>query len=325
MKKILGLGNPLIDVLTILESDDLLSDFSLPKGSMQLVDQDLSGKISAQLKNDNRFLVTGGSASNTISGLAKLGVTVGFVGKIGNDEMGSFFQADSERIGVKSHLVRSDSPSGVCIWLVSPDGERTMATCLGAACEMTPNDLNEDTFTGYDCCYFEGYWVQNRDLILTAMQIAKKSGLKISMDLASYNVVLENIDFLKQITRDYVDILFANEEEAKAFTGKEPEKALDEIASICEIAVVKLGAQGSYIKRGECKYEIAPMPDVVCLDSTGAGDLYAAGFLYGLTKGLPLQECGRIGSIVAGNVVQVIGPKLDDEKWNMIKSQNLII
>jgi sugar/nucleoside kinase (ribokinase family) len=324
MKKILGLGNPLVDVLTILESDDLLTDFSLPKGSMQLVDQELSGRISATLKNDNRFLVTGGSASNTISGLAKLGVPVGFIGKIGDDEIGSFFQTDSERIGVKSHLVQSASPSGVCISLVSPDGERTMATCLGAACEMTPNDLSEEIFAGYDYCHIEGYWVQNRNLILTAMQMAKKSGLKVSMDLASYNVVLENLDFLQQIVRDYVDILFANEEEAKAFTGKEPEKALDEIASICEIAVVKLGAQGSYVKTGERKYEIAPVADVVCLDSTGAGDLYAAGFLYGLTKELPLQECGRIGSIVAGNVIQVIGPKLDDEKWDMMKSLYLI-
>lgn len=325
MKKILGLGNPLVDVLTILESDDLLADFSLPKGSMQLVNQDLSGKISASLKNDNRFLVTGGSASNTISGLAKLGVPVGFMGKIGNDEMGAFFQADSEKNGIRSHLVRSNSPSGVCISLVSPDGERTMATCLGAACEMTSNDLNEEIFTGYDYCHIEGYWVQNRELILTAMQMAKKSGLKVSMDLASYNVVLENLDFLKQITRNYVDILFANEEEAKAFTGKEPEKALDEIAAICEVAIVKLGAQGSYIKKEGKKYEIAAMSDIVCLDSTGAGDLYASGFLYGLTKELPLQECGKIGSIVAGNVIQVIGPKLNDEKWDIIKNQNLII
>ena len=157
------------------------------------------------------------------------------------------------------------------------------------------------------------------------MQMAKKSGLEISLDLASYNVVLENLDFLKQITRDYVDILFANEEEAKAFTGKEPGKALDEMASVCEIAIVKLGAQGSCIKRREYTYEIAPMPDVVCLDSTGAGDLYASGFLYGLTKELSLQECGRIGSIVAGNIVQVIGSKLDDERWNVIKNRHLII
>ena len=325
MKKILGLGNPLVDVLTMLESDDLLTGFSLPKGSMQLVSQDLSGKISAQLKNDNRFLVAGGSASNTISGLAKLGVSVGFMGKIGNDEIGAFFQADAEKNGIKSHLVRSNSPSGVCISLVSPDGERTMATCLGAACEMTPADLSEEIFSGYDYCHVEGYWVQNRELILAAMQMAKKSGLKISLDLASYNVVLENLDFLKQIAHDYVDILFANEEEAKAFTGKEPEEALDEIAAICEIAVVKLGAQGSYIKSGESKYEIAPMLNAACLDSTGAGDLYAAGFLYGLTKELPLPECGKIGSIVAGNIIQVIGSKLDNEKWEMIKSQHPII
>jgi len=319
MKKILGLGNPLVDILTKLESDNLLSNFSLPKGSMQLIDSDISRKIAAELENDNRFLVTGGSASNTISGLAKLGVAVGFTGKIGNDEIGAFFLADSERNNVKSHLVRSNSPSGVCISLISPDGERTMATCLGAACEMTSDDLREEIFSGYDYCHIEGYWVLNRDLILTTMQMAKKNGLKISMDLASYNVVLENLDFLKQIVRDYVDILFANEEEAKAFTGKGPKEALDEIAGICEIAVVKLGAQGSYIKRGEEEHKIAALSDVVCLDTTGAGDLYASGFLYGLTKGLPTQECGKIGSLVSGNIIQVIGTKLDDEKWQEIK------
>ena len=139
------------------------------------------------------------------------------------------------------------------------------------------------------------------------------------MDLASYNVVLENLDFLKQIVRDYVDILFANEEEAKAFTGKEPEEALDEIAGICEIAIVKIGAQGSYIKKGEETHKIAALPNVVCLDTTGAGDLYASGFLYGLTKDLPLQECGKIGSLVSGNIIQVIGTKLNDEKWEEIK------
>ncbi len=319
MKKILGLGNPLVDMLTKLESDDLLKKFSLPKGSMQLVNPDISGKIAAELGNGNRFLVTGGSASNTINGLAKLGVAVGFAGKIGNDEIGAFFQADTEKNGVKSHLIQSDSPSGVCISLISPDGERTMATCLGAACEITANDLQKEIFSGYDYCHIEGYWVLNRDLILTAMQMAKKSGLKISMDLASYNVVSENLDFLKQLVCDYVDILFANEEEAKAFTGKEPREALDEIAGICEIAVVKIGAQGSYVKKGEETHEIAALHDVNCMDTTGAGDLYASGFLYGLTKGLPLQTCGKIGSLVSGNIIQVIGTKLDDEKWEEIK------
>jgi len=305
--------------LTILESDDLLTDFSLPKGSMQLVDQELSGRISATLKNDNRFLVTGGSASNTISGLAKLGVPVGFVGKIGNDETGSFFQADSEKHGVKSYLVSCDLPSGVCISLVSPDGERTMATYLGAACEMTAGDLREEMFTGYDYFHIEGYLVQNRELIERAMQLAKKNGLKTSLDLASYNVVQDNLDFLNRMVRDYVDILFANEEEAKAFTGKEPEEALDDMASMCEIAVVKIGSKGSYIKRGDEKREVSPILDIVCLDSTGAGDLYASGFLYGLVNGLPLERCGQIGSLAAGNIVQVIGTKMDEECWNEIR------
>jgi sugar/nucleoside kinase (ribokinase family) len=320
MKKIIGLGNPLVDVLTVLESDQLLDELSLPKGSMQLVDASLSGKISRKIKDRKRFLVTGGSASNTVYGLAKLGVPVGFVGKIGRDEIGTFFYEDSKQNGVRSVLLESETPSGVCISLVSPDGERTMATFLGAACEMKPTDLKEEMFIGYDVCHIEGYWLQNQELILTAMQMVKKCGLKISLDLASYNVVQENLEFLTKVVPDYVDILFANEDEAKAFTGKEPEEALNELGAICDIAVVKLGAKGSSVKQGDKRYYIPALKDIKCIDTTGAGDLYASGFLYGLTRKFPLDKCAEIGSLVAANVVEVIGTKIDDERWNKIRS-----
>jgi sugar/nucleoside kinase (ribokinase family) len=321
MSKILGLGNALVDILAILRSDEILDDLSLPKGSMQLVDTGVSNRISLKIKDNERFLVTGGSASNTVYGLAKLGVPVGFVGKVGRDEMGSFFSENSRKNGIKSFLLESETPSGVCISLVSPDGERTMATCLGAACEMAPFDLKEEMFKGYEICHIEGYWVQNKELIHTAMKMGKKFGLKISLDLASYNVVLDNLDFLKELTTNYVDILFANEEEARVFTGMEnPEEALESMATFCDIAVVKLGAKGSLVKQGNSKYCIPAVNGVNCLDTTGAGDLYASGFLYGLIEKLPLHKCGEIGSIIAANVIEVVGTKIKEEKWIEIHS-----
>lgn len=319
MKKIVGLGNALTDVLTVLKSDDLLAELSLPKGSMQLVGREVSESISANIEEGNRYLVTGGSASNTITGLARLGVPVGFVGKVGSDEIGDFFISDTEKNGIKPMLIRSQIPSGICVSLVSPDGERTMATYLGAACEMRAEDLKAEMFSGYDYCHIEGYLVQSHELIEQAMRLAKQAGAKISLDLASYNVVEENLDFLQRIAKEYVDVIFANEEEAKAFTGVEAAEAVHKIAEICEIAVVKLGAKGALVKKDGVCVEVASLPGVKCVDTTGAGDLFASGFLYGLVTGRTMEECGKIGSAVGGNVVQVVGPKMDNERWNAIR------
>lgn len=313
-----GLGNALVDVLSVLPSDDLLEQLSLPRGSMQLVDNDLSLKIQEGIKDGEKHFVTGGSASNTISGLAAMGVPCHFIGKTGEDETGTFFQSDMEKHGVITHLVKSELPTGVCVSLVSPDSERTMATCLGAASTLTENDFNKEWFEGVDLCHIEGYLVQNTTMIEAAMKMAKAAGAKISLDLASYNVVEENLEFLRRVVKEYVDIVFANEEEAKAFAQTDPESALDYIAEMCEIAVVKLGKKGSLVKKKGKKYSIEPLPNVKAIDTTAAGDLFAAGFLYGLHKGYGMQRCGNIGSLVSGNIVQVIGSKMGEETWQEI-------
>ena len=203
--------------------------------------------------------------------------------------------------------------------LVSPDTERTFAVHLGAAIEMVPEDINQDHFTPYKYFHIEGYLVQNHSLIEKALKLAKSSGLKVSLDLASYNVVEANLDFLKRMVKDYVDIVFANEEEAKAFTGKEPEEALEILASMTEIAIVKIGSKGSLIKSKEKVYRLGVIK-VNSIDTTGAGDLYASGILYGLTKGLSLDKCGEIGAVLSGKVIEVIGPKMPKETWSEIKS-----
>ena len=314
MAKVLGMGNALVDIMTALESDKTLDDFSLPKGSMQLVDHNYSNKVNEGTEGLKKQIASGGSAANTIHGLANMGIETGFVGKVGDDEFGRFFSEDLMKSNIEPKLLKSDTATGKAMALISPDAERTFATFLGAAVELSVDDLKPDQFEGYDYFHIEGYLVQNHALIERAVKLAREKGLKVSIDMASYNVVEENVDFLRKILEKHVDIVFANEEEAKAFTGKEPKEALDEFAELCEIAVVKIGKNGSLVKSGEEFYTVGVI-EVKSNDTTGAGDLYASGFLYGLINGLPLDKCGYIGSILSGKVIEMIGPKINDEKW----------
>ena len=317
MRKILGMGNALTDILLQIDSDEVLSSLNLLKGGMQLINTERSEEISASVTNYAKKMATGGSASNTINGITRLGMNAGFVGKIGKDDIGLFFTNDSISNGVQPHLLLSETPSGHCTVLVSPDRERTLCTYLGAACELEASDLKSEMFTGYDIFHIEGYLVQNHDLIRTAVRLAKQEGLKVSIDLASYNVVEANLDFLHEIVREYVDIVFANEEEARAYTGHEPEEALNVISEHCEIAIVKVGKDGSMIKSKAEKVQVKPRL-ANCIDTTGAGDLYAAGFLFGLASNYSLEVCGKIGSLISGNVVEVLGAKMSNEVWETI-------
>lgn len=320
MKKILGIGNALVDVMVRLDSDDFLKEIGLPKGSMQLVDARFAGVLQGKIVNFNKSISAGGSAANTINGLANLGVETGFIGVVGKDDMGSYFSDDMLKNKITPHLTQSNSPSGVATAFVTPDSERTFATFLGAAMELNETHLDETVFKQYDLIHIEGYLVQNYDLIKGIMKLAKKCGLKISLDLASYNVVEANLDFIKTLVNDYVDIVFANEEEAKAFTGLDPHEALDNIALSCELCIVKLGSKGSLVKMKEQKHIIDIVPSA-CIDTTGAGDLYAAGFLYGLINNYKMDVCGKLGSLLAGKVIQEMGSKIQTSVWSEIKNE----
>ena len=318
MLKIIGIGNALVDVLVKLENDSLLEVFSLPKGSMQLVDTDFVSRFTEITKNIDKQFASGGSAANTIHGLANLGIETGYIGKIGKDEFGDIFTDDLKKSKISPALFYSQTDTGCANTLISKDGERTFATYLGAAVELNANDLSIGLLDGYEYFHIEGYLVFNHDLLLKAAELAKQKKMIISLDLASYNVVEANLDFLKDFVKKYVDVLFANEEEAKAFTGKEPAEALNDIAEMCRIAVVKIGDKGSLIKSGTETHKVNIIP-VKCIDTTGAGDLYASGFLYGLLKNLPLNKCGKIGAILSGNVIEEIGAKMDETRWEKIR------
>lgn len=317
MKKILGIGNALTDILFQLEDDNLLTKFNLMKGGMQLIENRQSEQIQSHFAEATAIMATGGSASNTINGIAKLGAHGGFIGKISNDTIGRFFSENSLANGVIPHMLFSETPSGHCTVLVSADSERTLCTYLGAASELYAEDLTPEMFKGYDFFHIEGYLVQNHPLIRTALQMAKAAGLTTSIDLASFNVVQANRDFLLEITEKYVDITFANEDEAYAFTGEKPREAVERIAQMSKIAVVKIGKQGSYICSDKEFHTIAPYT-ANSVDTTGAGDLYAAGFLFGLANDYSLDVCGKIGSLVSSKVVEVVGTKMSNDTWSTI-------
>jgi sugar/nucleoside kinase (ribokinase family) len=320
MKKILGIGNALVDIMTLISDDSVLESFSLPKGSMQLVDSEKSELVKNKTSEYKKRLTSGGSAANTIHGLAMLGAKTAFIGSIGKDKLGDFFENDMKSAGIKTILSRRNSATGTAVSLISTDYERTFATHLGAAVEMEANDLPKSVFKGYNILYIEGYQIFNKPLIDTACSYAKNENMKIALDLASYNIVESNLSDFREIVEKYVDILFANEDEARAFTGMDPEGALGAISKICEVAVVKIGSGGSWIKRESEIIRIGPAKADV-KDTTGAGDLYAAGFLYGYSLNKSLEICGRYGSLMAGKVIEILGARMDNTKWDEIKTK----
>lgn len=322
MKSILGIGNALTDILAILPDDSLLKEYHLPLGSMQHVDMETGDRIWNALKEIGVKYVPGGSAANTITCTSIFGMPSGYIGKIGDDELGHLFKSTMEQFGVRTTMLQSEKSSGRCmVFITGANAERTFADYMGAALEMGPDDLRPEYFKGYDYFHIEGYLVQNQDLIAKAVQMAKEAGCIISIDMASYNVVESNNAFLHNLVDKYVDIVFANETECKAFTKIEgAEEGLRELARHCDIAVVKVGKDGSWVKKGDEEHFIAAWP-ANAIDGTGAGDTYAAGFIYAHSLGMLLKECGEIGSIIAAKVVEVIGTKIDVPRWRDAKAE----
>lgn len=320
MAKVLGMGNALVDILTRIEDDKLLETFGLAKGSMTLVDLDTSNFIHAETAGFPKSKASGGSAANTIHGLAHLGVETAFVGTVGNDDMGRFFKKDLEVNGIRPILYKNIQESGRAMALISKDSERTFATYLGAAVELSEDDITKDIYEGYQYFYIEGYLVQDRKLFEKALRLASRHGLKVCLDLASFNIVESNRDFFLKMIEEYVDILFANEEEMKALYGLSPEEGAERCSEICNTVVVKLGAEGSFCRCGDQLTRIGVRPTEP-VDTTGAGDLYASGFIYGHLKGLPAETCGMIGAILSGKVIEDFGAKMVESVWERLRRE----
>lgn len=318
--KVLGMGNALVDIITRIDNDKILESFGLPRGSMTLVDLDTSNFIHAETAGMTKTRASGGSAANTIHGLAHLGIETGFIGKVGNDDMGRFFKKDMQINSINPILFRSLNETGRAMALISKDSERTFATYLGAAIDLSVEDISLDIFEGYDYFYVEGYLVQDKSMFEKALRLAAKAGLKICLDLASYNIVAEQVDFFKSMITKYVDILFANEEEIRSLTGLSPEEGAVEISEVCELVVIKLGAEGSFCVCNNKMVRVGVRPSKA-IDTTGAGDLYAAGYIYGHMKELPPEICGKMGAILSGRVIELIGAKMDESNWENLRRE----
>ncbi len=317
---IVGIGSALIDIL-IHENDEFLEKAGALKGGMTYVESEFIYQVLAQT-DIQPHIVPGGSACNTIIGIGKLGGAARFVGKLGKDELGNLFETDLEVNGIEPILSTSSSSTGRVLSIITPDAQRSMLTYLGAASEMQADEITDKCFEDAAIVHIEGYLLYNKELMLAVLNAAKQAGVRISLDLASFTVVEESKNILETIVNDFVDILIANEDEARAFTGYSDEiKALRALSEKVDIAVVKVGERGSFISQAGDVVKIEPEGDgtVAIVDTTGAGDLWASGFLFGLVNGYPLEKCGQLGSLCGYEVCQVVGANIPEEGWQRIK------
>lgn len=317
-KLIVSIGSALVDIL-IREDDTFLEKTCVPKGGMTLVDHEYIQQ-TLLLARDTPHIVPGGSACNTAIGIARLGGNARFVGKLGADDLGRLFEAGLQKNNVESILFRSHLPTGRVLSVITPDAQRSMLTYLGASAETLPEELSDTSLVAAAIVHIEGYLLFNRNLILAALKSAKNAGAMISLDLASFTVVRDSKKFLNEIVPEYVDILIANEDEAFAFTGIDDErKALKKLAEKTTIAVLKVGKRGSFIFHDNQIIPIAPIGAGNAVDTTGAGDLWASGFLFGLVHNFSLEKCGALGSACGYEVCQGVGASIPDEGWHRIK------
>ena len=312
MTKILGIGNALTDVLVHVPDEKLFATLHLSKGGMYHIDEQQMHAIHEAIAPFAPQRATGGSAANTIHALAVLGDAVGFAGSVGDDEIGRFFADRQRQRGIEAHLrIVPGGVSGVATTLITPDGERTFATHLGAATALQADDLE---YVQGDILHIEGYLVQDHTLIEDVLSRARAAGMTVSYDLASWNIVQNDHAFVQHLVESYVDIVFANEEEAAAFSRQDdPQVALQQLAQLTQIAVVKVGKRGAYAQRGQ-EVAFVPGQNHRPVDTTAAGDFFAAGFLHGFIHGASLEACVDKGNRLAGEVIQVVGTQLSDER-----------
>jgi sugar/nucleoside kinase (ribokinase family) len=321
-KAIAAVGSALMD-LCLFESDDFVKGSEAEVGGMVMVDYTVIEGLLAKTA-EKPSVVPGGSACNTIVGVGRLGGKARFVGKRGDDALGRTLEESIAEAGVEPVLYKSPAAAtGRVLSMITPDAQRSMLTYLGASSEVTPEEVRTASFGDCAVVHFEGYLLFNPYLFKTALAAAKAAGALVPLDLASYNVVAASLELLNEVVDGgLVDIVLANEDEAAAFTGLKNEgsaaKALGERAPI---AVMKLGKRGSVIMRGGGAetVTVAPFGDGrPAVDTTGAGDLWAGGFLYGLVNGYALEKCGELASMCGYEVCQVAGAHIPKEGWERI-------
>jgi sugar/nucleoside kinase (ribokinase family) len=309
-----GIGNAIVDIL--VHADDALLDVEgLTKGAMALIDAEESRRLYERI--GAAIECSGGSAANTIAGLASLGGAGAFIGKVHDDQLGKVFRHDIQALGVTfdSAPTTEGPPTATSMILVTPDAERTMLTFLGACVDLSPGDVDEDLIAASKITYLEGYlWDRPsaKGAFLKAAEVAHQAGRKVSLSLSDPFCVGRHRDEFRDLVARHVDILFANEEEITAlYQADDFDAALDQVRGHCEIAALTRGEKGSVIVNGADVYTVPADPVDRLIDTTGAGDAYAAGFLHGVTTGRDMTVCGRIGGICAAEVISHLGARPD--------------
>ena len=322
MLKILGFGNALVDVSVLIQDDSFLMKYGIHKGGMTLIDEETQTMLEKEMLPLNPHTTTGGSTGNAMLALACLGARPTFVGRIGNDRYGCFFKETGSRMCVNEKLTVCNEHTGVANTFISADGERSFGTHLGAAQGLCAEDITDDLLADSDLVHIEGYLVQNPELTEKICRTAKDKDLLLSLDLGSWNIVRENLDLFRHLVREYFDIVFANEEEARAFSGMEnPADSLDYIASMTDTAIVKLGSRGASAMDRERRRVVVPAGNVgKVVDTTAAGDFFTAGFLYAYGNGAPLEKCLMLGSKLSEKIIQTVGTRLGEETWEEIRN-----
>lgn len=319
MLDLVGVGSPLVDLVLQVDDEFLAKQVEGAKGGMEMVDAALIDRLLTKSKRA-AVRAAGGAASNTTVGAANLGLATAFIGCVGNDDFAAFYRTALAEQGCEARLVEHpELPTGRVLSLVTPDAQRTMRTCLGAAAALDPAGITAETFAGVRLVMLEGYTLFNHDLTRAIARAAKAAGCQLALDLASFEVVNINKPVLAELLAGQVDVVFANEDEARAWCGGSPEQALEDLAGRAPVAVVKLGKDGALIARGSERVRVAVEPVDQVVDTTGAGDCWAAGFLAGHLRGLPLAQSGRLGSLAGAAVVQVMGAQVAREQWTRIK------
>lgn len=313
---LITIGNALVDVLAKTTEDYIAQQkeqFGMEKASMNLVDSKRALDLYSDMIEPTKM--SGGSAGNTMACFASFGGRGAYIGKVADDALGAAFAYDLKEMGVdyKTIPLSGGESTGRCMILVTPDGERTMNTFLGAAVELAPDDIHEDMISNAKVTYLEGYLFdppKAMEAFIKAARIAHEARHLVSLTLSDSFCVDRHRESFKNLVSHHIDILFANEDELKSlYETDDLEEALKAVESQCAISATTRSSEGSVIINSGRRTVIKAEENINVVDSTGAGDAYAAGFLYGFTEDMSMAECGRLGSIAAAEVIQQIGPR----------------
>lgn len=319
---LIGVGNPIMDVLAHIDDAFLRAHVAGDKGGMVLVEDHDIARIVGQIGAPVAF-APGGSAANTTLGAARLGLKTTYLGKIGSDRTAEAYHAAVIGAGVDgSRFKRASVPNGRCLSLITPDGQRTLRTHLGAAMTLSPDEITPADFAGARHAHIEGYLLFNPALAQRVVDCARTAGCTLSLDLASFEVVKAARDWILAQLRQGVHVVFANEDEIRHLFQKD--LAYDafarELAAFGGIGAVKMGKEGAWLAQGRELHRIDPVPAARVVDTTGAGDAWAAGFLYGWLRGKSLPAAGALGSHLGSETVQHLGASIPETLWPRLRA-----